>query len=255
MFKLGKIIFDDFRAAIMLLTRLPVWAAKVGGEPNLSRSTWAYPLVGALVGSIGVAVLFGVHVLGISLVLSVLIMMTAMVLSTGAFHEDGLADTADGIGGGWTKERKLEIMRDSRIGTYGTVALLLSLGLRAAALTALGDIMLVALATVMAATVSRSGIVILLMVMKPARSDGMGTVAENPPLVSVAVALLFAVLATRIIPHGMTASVVGFIGLLVVFWLGKKHLGGYTGDLLGAGQQVSEICILVSLSALLPLLG
>ena len=243
-------LVDDLRAAIMLLTRLPVWAAKEGDTPNLSRSTWAYPLVGAIVGAIGAATMFAAHALGINLVLSVFIMITVMVLSTGAFHEDGLADTADGIGGGWTRERKLEIMRDSRIGTYGTVALLLSLGLRSAALVSLDDVMLIILSTVMASTISRAGIVLLLLVMSPARSDGMGTVAENPPLLSVAVALFFALLASQIVPHGMTASLVGGIGLLVIYRLGKKHLGGYTGDLLGAGQQVSEIGILITLSTL-----
>ena len=248
---LGKMIVDDLRAAIMLLTRLPVWAAKGGDTPNLSRSTWAYPLVGMLVGTIGAVALFTAYSLGIGMILSVLIMITVMVLSTGAFHEDGLADTADGIGGGWTRERKLEIMRDSRIGTYGTVALLLSLGLRSAALVTISDIMLIMLSTVMAATISRAGIVILLFVMSPARSDGMGTVAENPPLLAVVTAMFFALLATQIMPHGMTAGAVGCIGLLLIYWMGKRHLDGYTGDLLGAGQQLVEIVILVTLSSLL----
>lgn len=251
MLRVGKIIVDDLRAAFMLLTRLPVWSAKDGGAPNLSRSAWAYPLVGTLVGSIGGATLLASEAIGINIAVSVLIMMTAMTLATGAFHEDGLADTVDGIGGGWTKERKLEIMRDSRIGTYGTVALLLSLGIRAAALVSIGDAVLIILASVMAATVSRAGIVILLFVMAPARSDGMGTVAENPPVLSVVVALFFAILTTQIIPHGIMASIAGGVGLFVVFCLGKKHLDGYTGDLLGAGQQISEIFILVSLSTLL----
>lgn len=249
--KVGKMIVDDLRAAIMLLTRLPVWSAKAGGAPNLSRSAWVYPMVGTLVGSIGGATLLAAEAMGINTAVSVLIMMTVMTLATGAFHEDGLADTADGIGGGWTKERKLEIMRDSRIGTYGTVALLLSLGLRAAALISIADVVLIILASVMAATVSRAGIVVLLFFMAPARSDGMGTVAENPPVLSVVVALVFAMLTTQIIPYGIMASITGAIGLFIVFWLGKKHLGGYTGDLLGAGQQISEIFILVSLSTLL----
>ena len=251
MTEFGKILTEDLRAAIMLLTRLPVWGAKDGEAPNLSRSTWAYPLVGAIVGTIGGGALFATHSLGLSPVLSVLIMITVMILSTGAFHEDGLADAADGIGGGWTRERKLEIMRDSRIGTYGTVALLLSLGLRIAALVSIGNITLIVLSTIAAAIVSRAGIVVLLFTMSPARADGMGTTADNPPLLSVVVALLFALLATQLIPHGLSATVIGGIGLLLVYWLGKKHLGGYTGDLLGAGQQVSELGILISLSVLL----
>ena len=248
---LVKIITEDMRAALMLLTRLPVWSDRDGAEPNLSRSTWAYPLVGMIVGGIGAGAILVAEMLDMPDILSAVIAVAVMTLATGAFHEDGLADTADGIGGGWTKERKLEIMRDSRIGTYGTMALLISFALRIAALIAIGDAVLTAFALMVAATVSRSGIVVLLTIMPPARSDGMGTVAQNPPVTSLICALLVGILAMQIVPFGMIASIFAGLGILSIYWIGIKHVDGYTGDLLGAGQQVSEIFFLISLATLL----
>jgi len=249
--ELVKIITDDMRAALMLLTRLPVWSDKDGAEPNLSRSTWVYPLVGMIVGGLGAGTILVTDMLDMPSMLSVAVAVAVMTLATGAFHEDGLADTADGIGGGWTKERKLEIMRDSRIGTYGTMALIISFSLRIAALIAIGDAVLTALVLMAAATVSRSGIVVLLTIMPPARPDGMGTVAQNPPVTSLICALLVGIFVMQIVPFGMIAGIFAGLGILSVYWVGMKHLDGYTGDLLGTGQQVSEIFFLISLSTLI----
>ena len=122
---------DDLLHALMFLTRLPVPAAARGDRP-LMHTGWAFPLVGLLVGAFGGSALWlGAHS-GIPLLASALIALALTAFVTGALHEDGLADLADGFGGGGTKERKIEIMRDSRVGSYGVLALVIVTGIKAA---------------------------------------------------------------------------------------------------------------------------
>ena len=120
---------DEARLAFMLLTRLPM--GQMAEAPPLAASVWAYSVVGAMVGALAGLVFSFAAWAGLPPVTAGLLAIGAGVLLTGAMHEDGLADLADGFGGGHTRERKLEIMRDSRIGSYGVVALVLALGLRA----------------------------------------------------------------------------------------------------------------------------
>ncbi|WP_338320010.1 adenosylcobinamide-GDP ribazoletransferase, partial [Bradyrhizobium ottawaense] len=128
----------------------------------------------------------------------------------GALHEDGLADTADGLGGGRTRERKLEIMRDSRIGTYGVCALILSFGLRWSALAAIADPLLVAFALCAAHAAARAGVPAFMSLVPPARPDGLSASAGSPPGRSVAIAFALGTLALAL-ALGPGKALVGLI--------------------------------------------
>src|SRR5580700_7635552 len=126
-------LFEDFAIATAVLTRLPV-GVETPGEPGaIAAAGWAFPLVGAGIGGLVALAFFVAALLGCGIPVAALIALFAGLALTGAFHEDGLADTADGFGGGHDREAKLAVMRDSRHGTFGILALILSLGLRATA--------------------------------------------------------------------------------------------------------------------------
>ena len=241
----------DIQAAVILLTRLP--AGPTGDKaPDLSRSVWAYPLVGALIGGICGAAYWFATAVGLPAMIAAGIAIAVGLFPTGAFHEDGLADTADGFGGGATPERKLEIMRDSRIGTYGVVAIVVSVGLRWTAIANIGDPAQTIAILIAVGSLSRVTIFGLLL-MPPARKDGMGVVARNPPPVALAAGVSIG-LAVSYFSVGSTATIVFalivFIVTLGMGTLAHRHVRGYTGDILGAGQQTSETVILVAAVAL-----
>ena len=245
-------VTNDLRAALMLLTRLPAWRPIEGPAPDLSASIWAYPLVGFLVGGLSASVFIAADRLGVPRPLAAILAVTVSVLLTGAFHEDGLADTADGLGGGLTRERKLEIMRDSRIGTYGTLAIVLSLAIRITSLATLADVATAASALASIGAVSRGSIVLLLAVLPPARSDGMAAVAAPPSLPVTLLGLALAIGSVAFWPprQAMVLVAATLLGTGLSFRLANKQLGGYTGDLLGAGQQISASLAWIALAAL-----
>jgi adenosylcobinamide-GDP ribazoletransferase len=180
--------------------------------------------------------------------------LAATAFVTGALHEDGLADTADGLGGGRTRERKLDIMRDSRIGTYGTCALILSFGLRWSALAAIADPWKVAMALSAAHAAARAGVPAFMWLVPPARPDGLSAAAGRPPTRSVAIALGLGALFL-VCGFGPADAMIGLILLaltgLVLARLATRHIGGQTGDILGALEQIGEISILLLAAALL----
>ncbi len=140
----------DLKTGLAFLTRLPlVPSAPVTGA-ELVRASWTFPIVGAGVGAFGALIYWLMHALGLHAFVGAVLAVAGTALITGCLHEDGLADTADGFGAGGTPERKLEIMRDSQIGTYGAAALILSLLLRVGAIASLADPALAALALIAA---------------------------------------------------------------------------------------------------------
>lgn len=241
----------EAQIAVMLLSRLP--AGRITGDaPSMAASVWAWPLVGALIGACA-ALVFSLAVwLGLPSLVAALLGVTAMVLATGAMHEDGLADLADGFGGGHDTARKLEIMRDSRIGTYGVLALVLSVSLRVSAISALPTDWAAA-GFIALAMASRACLPFWLWLLPPARGDGLGKVAGGVAVPALATALILGQLGW-LLGGGLAwlpVALAVVIGTAVIAGLAKRQIGGQTGDVLGAAQQSGEIFGWVALLALI----
>ena len=211
--ELLKDIVADLRMAASFVTMLPVASSKPASDGAIARATWALPVAGLLVGLAG-ALAYKVSIrFGLTPNLAALLALAATALITGALHEDGLADTADGLGGGRTRERKLDIMRDSRIGTYGACALILSFGLRWSALAAIADPWAVTLALCAAHTAARAGVPAFMSLVPPARPDGLSASAGAPPGRSIAIAFAIGTLALAL-ALGPGKALVGLILLV-----------------------------------------
>ena len=242
----------DLKAALMFFTRLPIPNGAAMEEGALARATWAAPVAGIVVGLIGALVYWIAWKLNLPSLPAAMVALAATVAVTGALHEDGLADVADGFGGGKTVERKLEIMRDSRIGTYGVCALILSFMLRAGALAALADPKLVAFALIAAHAASRATLPAFMAAVLPARTDGLSAGAGTPPKESVGIAAAVGVLMLALmlgIGSGVIAIVFILLGFVVLWWLCERQINGQTGDVLGALQQTAEILVLLTAAA------
>ena len=231
---------DEFRLALMLLTRLP--AGRIEGEaPTMAASAWAWPLAGAVVGAIATAALSMALWLGLPPLPAAVLALAAGVLASGAMHEDGLADLADGFGGGGTRERKLEIMRDSRIGSYGVVALILSLAFRAGAIAALAP-QGAGWALIAVAAASRAAMPALLAALPPARADGLGKAASAAAVPAMPAAIIGLAI---LLPLGLGSALAVAVGVALtaaaLAALARQQIGGQTGDVLGAAQQTAEI--------------
>jgi adenosylcobinamide-GDP ribazoletransferase len=241
---------QDLAAAFLLLTRFPVTWDKYSPEaPNLNRSLWAYPVIGLVVGLVGAGFYTVADRAGLPDMVAVLCALISMIFATGAFHEDGLADVADGFGGGQTRDRKLEIMRDSQIGTYGGLALILSFGLRVGCIEVMTSSQVV-IALIVAAMISRLMIVTGLFILVPARSDSLATETGKPKMIMLgAAALLTGGMMVALLGGGAAfwAALAAFSGFAIMAWIAMRQIGGYTGDVLGAIQQISEIAVLIAL--------
>jgi adenosylcobinamide-GDP ribazoletransferase len=243
---------DDFRVASRLLTRVPLSFVAGTLPESMPRAMRAFPLVGACVGLAGAGGAYLADALRLPTLASALIAVAATALLTGALHEDGLADTADGLGGGATRERKLEIMRDSRSGVYGVLALVLSVALRAAAIAALLPAGHLLGALVASHAVSRGVLPALIYALEPARSDGLGAAVGRPDepavLWSLGIAAALALLGLGL-GGGLVALAATSLAVAGVAALARRQIGGYTGDVLGAAQQIGEIVMLLSAAA------
>jgi adenosylcobinamide-GDP ribazoletransferase len=239
---------NDIKASLAFLTRLPITRPTAEGGADIAHAAWAFPIAGIVVGIIGAIVYALAHRLGLSPWPSAALSVGATLAVTGCLHEDGLADTADGFGGGTTRERKLDIMRDSRIGTYGVCALILSILLRAGALASLADPRLVTLALIAAHGAARATLPLFMSLLPPARDDGLSHAAGRPPQdrVMIAGALGILILALFLGP-GLGIAALILLGVIIALaaWLSMRQIGGQTGDVLGALEQVSEIIILL----------
>ncbi len=241
-------ILSGFAVATGFLTRIPVISNRPDGGP-LAYAAWAFPLVGAGIGLIAGFVFAAAQLLGLGDLPAALLAISAGLLLTGALHEDGLADTADGLGGGHDREQKLAIMRDSRVGSFGVLALVLSVGLRAAALARIGEAVFAGLALIAAHAASRGLIAAALRAMVPARSEGLGAVAGRPGMAGTiaAVAIGAGIAAAALGPgRGIVAFGLAAAAVLIAALIARRQLGGYTGDVLGALQQIAEIAMLLS---------
>jgi adenosylcobinamide-GDP ribazoletransferase len=236
----------------MLLTRLPVGRfARSGERPDLGHCIWTFPIVGVVVNGTGGLVYWLASTAHMPPLVAAGWALATTLIITGAFHEDGLADTVDGLGGGATPARKLEIMRDSRIGSYGAAALFLSLIVRTTAISALGLPRVALMAMILAGMLGRSAMIVPLLVLRPARGDGMGASVGELRLVSAGVGLGLAVItAFLFLPPllGAGAVAIGFGSAWVLTIIAGRQLGGHTGDVLGAAEVVAE-CVVLTLIA------
>lgn len=242
---------DLFFTALQFYTRMPAPGWVKYSPEKLGLSTGYLPLVGWIVGFLAGAVLFLAEYL-IHIDIAILLSMTASILLTGAFHEDGFADVCDGFGGGWTKEKILTIMKDSRIGTYGSVGLLLILGLKFSLLgtlwtSASGALIMLVLASSHALSRLMPVFVIYWLPYSRDTDSKAKPAAEKPPLWVLVMAMIFGITPL----FGLTLHLDQPPLLLAILLLGlttilmaryfMKWIGGYTGDCLGAIQQVCEI--------------
>jgi len=242
---------SDLRIGVLFCTRLPVPHPDPIDGSDVARASWALPVAGALVGALGALVYWIAQRAGLPAALATALALAATMAATGCLHEDGLADTADGFGGGKDRERKLEIMRDSRIGTYGACALALAIILRWSALASIADASAAAMALIAAHAAARAPLPAFMRLVPSARSDGLGAGTGRPPRASVAAAAGLGLIA--LLGLGPVAAIVSLVLLaaagIVMAWLSVRQIGGQTGDVLGALEQINEILILLTVVA------
>lgn len=246
-------LIAQFHLALVFMTRLPLPDLKELPEGGLGRAMRVFPLVGLVVGAIAGLVYVLAHLILPPPVCAGLA-LAAGILATGALHEDGLGDVADGFGGGQEIHRKLEIMRDSRIGSYGVVAVVLSLLLRAGAIAALNGSWNVLAALIAAHAFSRAVIPMAMLILPPVRLDGLGKGAGQPERQDAGTALLGALLiALLLLPLGAVAAMgaTAVAAAIGVSFVAFKQIGGQTGDVLGACEQVTQTAALLAAAAVL----
>jgi adenosylcobinamide-GDP ribazoletransferase len=244
-------LFGGFAAAMAFFTCLPIDLG-VRGRWRLADAAWAFPLVGAGIGAVAALAFLLAQLLGLGSWPAGLLAVFAAVVTSGALHEDGLADTADGLFGGHDREAKLAIMRDSRQGSFGVLAIVLSVLFRASALAAIGDVIHAGLALIAAHAASRAALPVVMWALAPARADGLGATAGNPGTAGMAAAATIgaAVALTALGPvRGLTSLGVAGLAIFAITRVAQRQVGGYTGDVLGAVQQVGEIAVLLEASA------
>ena len=252
----------QFRLAAAFLTRLPLEQTDGNDDApptDLASAMWLFPVVGVGIGGVGAIALALLTWVGVPAAVSATLAVGIVVWLTGALHEDGLADLADGFGGGQTRDRKLEIMRDSRLGTYGVLSLAVVTVAKIAALAAIAavDVGAAAAALIAAAAWSRSMFAPTMRWLPPARDDGLGALAGTPhegdTWKGLALGALFAALML-ITPAGgglLLILAAGGGGAFAIGWLALRQIDGYTGDVLGGVQQAAEAATLIVASAVI----
>jgi adenosylcobinamide-GDP ribazoletransferase len=245
-------LIADLALSVMFCTRLPLARAMPVEGGDLARATWALPVAGALVGALGALVYWVAVRLALPPLVAAALAVAAGMAVTGCLHEDGLADTADGLGG-LSPERKLEIMRDSRLGTYGACALVMSILLRFAALASIADARAVVLALVVANAAARAPLPAFMVLVPSARADGLAASAGPPPREAVTAAGVLGALALAAC-FGPTMAVLALVLLAAasafMARMSVRAFGGHTGDVLGALEQVNEVLVLLVAVAL-----
>lgn len=245
---------SDVGAAIGLLTRIPVRVDMDRATARGAKAAWAYPIAGLIVGFLVGIVGIGASLLGVPAPLAAALGLAVGIIVTGAMHEDGLADTADGLWGGWDPEGRLKIMKDSYIGAYGVIAIVLSLLIRWMILTTLIDAdgglwMIIAIAAL-----SQTAMVVLMTWLPNARTGGLSRAVGRPDKMTAVIAAA--------IGGGVAISLGGAIiiaaGITVLATLGcgiiaRAKIGGQTGDILGATQQICEMGLGIGLICALAL--
>lgn len=217
----------------------------------LQALRWA-PLVGVLIGFLQALLVILLVVVEVPALVAGLVAVGFAAWLTRGLHEDGLADYVDGLGGGWTPERRLAIMKDSHIGAFGTIALMISIGLRASAIASIASLgaWSIVLALVLSGALSRLAFLLLFKAMKPARSQGLSHAIGSPNRLDLLIAAVLA-FCPLVFFQPIAALAVVAVWIIVMVWLlrqARVALGGHTGDVAGALQQCGETVILIVLS-------
>lgn len=245
-------MLHDLNVALIFLTRLPLRSDTALDLRDLARASYVFPLVGALVGALAALAYWAALLVGLPSLPASIAALATLIAVTGALHEDGLADTADSLGAGDDRERALAIMRDSRIGTYGTIALVLALVARLIALAGLWDPAVVAGVLIAVGALSRAALPVVMLVQPPARRDGLAAGAGCPPPWRVAAGCALALLVSlACLPAAKALLAVAALCVVtaLVAWRLRRRFGGHTGDTLGAVQQAGEIAFLMAIVA------
>ncbi|MEM8981747.1 MAG: adenosylcobinamide-GDP ribazoletransferase [Pseudomonadota bacterium] len=242
-----------FGLAVQFLTRVPIPVGSAYTPERLAAAPRYYPMVGALVGALSAGV-YAIALVWLTPIVAVLLAIAIGLLVTGAFHEDGLADTFDGLGAA-DRDGMLTIMRDSRLGTYGTLALLIVLAIKVAALMGINPNR-VGLILIAGHGLSRLSAVLVIATSRYARDHGTGKPTADgidPTSLVIAVGTGAALLVWMGLAAGLTAilftaagALLGHLGMRALF---ERRLRGYTGDTLGAVQQTSELGVYLGLLA------
>jgi adenosylcobinamide-GDP ribazoletransferase len=242
---------EDCRLAVALLTRIPMPHRDDVTPNGMARAQRAFPLVGAIIGLAVGLFARGLLAIGIPELAAAALALGAGAALTGALHEDGLADVGDGFGGGRDRETKLAIMRDSRLGTYGALVLLVSFVAKFSALASL-PITEIIPALIVAHTLARAALPVLAANMPFARDNGLGKSAGRPDSASVAIAIAIGVvIALLCLPfwEAVLAVLVTAAAATAMAVLAWRQIGGVTGDVFGAAEQVAETAVLLALAA------
>ncbi len=239
-----------FLTAVMFYTRIPVPRSLEFSNDRLNRATRYFTLVGWIVGGVAGAVFYGLDFL-LPTELAIFLSMLATILLTGAFHEDGFADFCDGFGGGYTREKIFTIMKDSRIGTYGTVGLIGMLGTKFLTLAAFPSLLL-PIIFLAGHAFSRLMPVVIIFTSNYSRDDELSKtkpIGKRGKFSDLIVASFFGLLPLVLLPWQFSLLIVPvslFIAFLFKRYIERK-IGGYTGDCLGALQQISEVLFYICL--------
>jgi adenosylcobinamide-GDP ribazoletransferase len=242
---------DDLRCAVAFLTRVPMPHPDGPTPANFARAYRVFPLVGGCIGLVIGVVHIGLIAIHLPSLAAAALALGAGIVLTGALHEDGLADVADGFGGGSDRAAKLEIMRDSRLGTYGALALLISFAAKASALAALPRAWILP-SLIAAHAIARVPPIFMAVWMLNARADGLAATAGRPDAPTAATAAFIAmVIALLLLPwlDALAAALLAVGGALVIAVLAQRQIGGATGDVLGAAEQIGETAILLLFAA------
>jgi adenosylcobinamide-GDP ribazoletransferase len=242
---------DDLRTAVAFLTRLPMPHPEGAMPQNFVRAHRMFPLVGAAIGGAVGLLCLGLRMIGVPDLAAAALALGASAILTGALHEDGLADVADGFGGGRDLASKLEIMRDSRLGTYGALILMVSFVTKLSALATLADAVVVQ-SLIAAHALARGVLPAMSMSLDYARKDGLARNAGRPDAATARLAFVFGlVIAVLALPwtEAFWAALVAGVTAAGTAWLAQRQIGGQTGDVLGGAEQLAETAILVLLAA------
>src|SRR6266404_7261777 len=239
---------DDFKTAVSFLTRLPMPHPEGAMPPNFVRAHRMLPIVGAMIGAAVGLLCLGLRHIGVPDLAAAALALGAGAMLTGALHEDGLADVADGFGGGRDKAAKLDVMRDSRLGTYGSLALLTSFVAKIGALTTLprSEVLVAMIAT---HALARAPLAVLAAAMPYARADGLAASAGRPDSVIASTACAMAAVIALVALPTATAVIAAFVAAgaaAIVAALAQQQIDGQTGDVLGAAEQVCEVAVLLT---------